>query len=146
MEERCLIVGIIVWKKSSFQPTEKIVPKFSLSPKTNFEKPYCTIQTLYWKSPSAIKSFGRFIFDWVCFETQKQVVLLQDFVHLHIAIRPQILSISDDTRAIVEMTPHSHIQRYFCHKPNANERIFLSIFFSQHYCNSCSFLLFHFLH
>ena len=45
--------------------------------------------------------------------------------------------------SIVERTTHSHIQRYFCHKHDAHERICLSIFFSQHYCNSCSlFILF----
>ena len=75
---------------------------------------------------------------------QKQVVLLQDFVHLHIATRTHIFLISNGTRSIVERTPHSHIQRYFCRKNDAHERICLPIFFCKHYCNSCSFLLFYF--
>ena len=60
----------------------------------------------------------------------------------HIAICPYIFPSYKDTRSIAERTPHSHIQRYFCHKHDAHERICLSIFFSQR--NSCSFLLFHF--
>ena len=39
----------------------------------------------------------------------------------------------------------SVIQRYFCHKHDTHEHICLSIFFSQYYCNSCSFLLSYFL-
>ena len=62
----------------------------------------------------------------------------------HIAICPHIFPIYNDTRSIVERIPHSHIQRYFRHKHDAHERICLPIFFSQHYCNSCSLLLFHF--
>ena len=42
--------------------------------------------------------------------------MLQDFVHLNINIRPHIFSIYNETRSIVEKTPHSHVQRYFCHK------------------------------
>ena len=35
----------------------------------------------------------------------------------------------------------SVIQHYFCHKHDAHERICLSMFFCQYYCNSCSFYL-----
>ena len=73
---------------------------------------------------------------------RKQIVLLQDFVYLHIAIRPHIFSTYNDTRSIVERTSHSHIQHYFCRKHDVHERICLSIFFCKRYCNSCSFLLF----
>ena len=38
---------------------------------------------------------------------QKQVVLLQDFVHLHIAICPHIFPTYNDIITIVEKTPHS---------------------------------------
>ena len=62
----------------------------------------------------------------------------------HIALCPHIFPIYNDTRSIVERTPNSPIQRYFCHKRDAHERICLPIFFSQHYCNSCSLWLFHF--
>ena len=71
--------------------------------------------------------------------------MLQEFVHLHIVIRPHIFLTYNDTRSIVERTSHSHILRYFCHRHDAHERIYLSIFFCQDYYNSCSFLLFHFL-
>ena len=83
------------------------------------------------------------------FEPIKQVVLLQDFEHLHIAIRPHIFSTYNDIRGIVERTPHSHIQRCFCRKSlfstqwkhDVHELIFLFIFFCQHYCISCSFFI-----
>ena len=39
----------------------------------------------------------------------KQVPLLQDFVRVHIAIRPHIFSTYNGTRPIVERTLHSHI-------------------------------------
>ena len=78
-----------------------------------------------------------------CFQTKK-IVLLQDFVYLHIAIRPHIFSTYNDTRSIVERTSHSHIQHYFCRKHDVHERICLSIFFCKRYCNSCSFLLLYF--
>ena len=35
----------------------------------------------------------------------------------------------NDTRFIVELFPHSHIQCYFCHEHEAHERICLSMFF-----------------
>ena len=66
----------------------------------------------------------------------------QGFALLHIAIRPHILSTYNDTISIMESTPNSHIQHYFCHRHDAKERIYLCILFSQHCCNSCSFLLF----
>ena len=56
-------------------------------------------------------------------EKNFEVVLLHDFRHLHILIRPHILSTCDDTRFIVERSKHSHIQRYFCYKDNARKRI-----------------------
>ena len=55
------------------------------------------------------------------FET-KQVALLQDFVHLHIVVRPHIFSSYNGTRVIVESSPYSLIQYYFCHKHDAHER------------------------
>ena len=83
------------------------------------------------------------------FETIKQVFLLQDFEHLHIAIRPHIFSTYNDIRGIVERTPHSHIQRCFCRKSlfstqwkhDVHELIFLFRFFCQNYCISCSFFI-----
>ena len=75
----------------------------------------------------------------------QDTVMLATHKRMHIVIRPHIFSTYNDTRSIVERTPHSHIQRYFCHKHDADKRICLSISFCQHYCKSCSFLLFHFL-
>ena len=113
MEERFFIVGIKVWKKSSFQPTEKVVPKFYLSPKPNFEKLYCTIQTLQRKSPNAIKNFGRFLFNWVLFWDKNRLFLTR-LCAFHIVIHPHIFPIYNDIRFIGERTLHSHIQRFFC--------------------------------
>ena len=45
-----------------------------------------------------------------------------------ITIRPHIFAFYNETTFIVERTPHSHIQRYVCHKHDAHERICLPIF------------------
>ena len=79
-----------------------------------------------------------------CFETERGCFFTR-LCTFHIAIRPHIFPIHNDTRSIMERTPHSRIQHYFSHKHDAHERICLSKLFSQHYCNSCSFLLFPFI-
>ena len=120
------------WCKSSFQPTEKQFPNTHYLQKqtvlyySNFVKKITLCNQKFWTFPFRLSFVLR----------QKQVVLQ----HLYIAIRPHIFSAYNVTRSVVERTPHSHIQRYFCHKHDAHELICLSIFFCQYYCNSSLFL------
>ena len=57
-----------------------------------------------------------------CFETKLDSFFTRRCT-FHIAIFPHIFLIYIDTRSIVERTPHSQIQHYFCHKHDAHERI-----------------------
>ena len=101
MTKRFFIEGINVCKKRSFQPIEKIIPKFLLSPKKDFEKPYSILLKLCKENRVQSKIFDVFFSIEFHFETKK-VVLLQDFVHLHIAICPHIYSTYNVTISIVE--------------------------------------------
>ena len=64
---------------------------------------------------------------------------------LHIVIPSHIFSTYSDTRFIVERSPHSHIQCYAFISIILMNIFNSSCFFHQNSCNSCSFLLFHFL-
>ena len=129
MAEQFFIVGINVCKKSSFQLTRKIIPKFLLSPKKALESRkvrfnlYKENHQLQSKIPDVSFSIE------FCFETKIGFVTrLCSFPHSYLST--YFLNLND-TIYIVARTPNSHMQRYFCHKHDAHNRNCLSILFCQ---------------
>ena len=70
------------------------------------------------------KMFWTFPFQWNFVLRRKQVVLLQNLLHLHIVSYSSTHFFNlNDTRFILQRSSYSHIQRYFCHKHDPHGRI-----------------------
>ena len=114
-EERFFIVDIKVFKEGSFQLIEKIFfPSSNYLRKQTLKRPM--IQIKLWKSPCTIKNFRRFLFE---FRFKTKIVLFSYKTLYTGTYSSTHFSTQNGTRFVVERTPHSHIQRYFCHKHDA---------------------------
>ena len=138
MEEQFFIVGIKVLKEKQLPTNRKNSPQILIISKNKFWKVLFKLckenhRVQLKILDASFSSEFRFETKIGCFFTRLCL--------FHIAIRPYIFTIYNDIRSIVERTPDSHIQCYFCHKHDSHKRICLSILFLQHYCNSCSFVL-----
>ena len=142
MEEQFFIVGIKVLKEKQLPTDQKNSSQILIISKNKLWK--VLFKLCKENHRAQLKILDAFFSSEFCFET-KIGCFFTRLCLFHIAIRSYIFTIYNDIRSIVERTPHSHIQCYFCHKLDSNERIYLSIFFCQYYCNSCSFLLSYFL-
>ena len=142
VKERFFIVGIKVYKKSSFNRPKKQFPNSNYLQKQTLKSRIVLFKIC--KENHRVQSIISDVSFSIEFRLQNRL-FCRKTLYVCTFARPHIFSTYNDIRSIVERTPHSHIQRYFCHQHDAHERICLSIFFCQHYCNSCSFLVFQFL-
>ena len=137
MAGRFFIVGINVCKKCSFQKT---FPNSSYLRKKTLKSRTVLLKLCKENNRVQSKILDVFFSIEFRFETKIGCFVTRLYTFAHSYSSKYFLNLQWHL-SIVGRTTHSHIQRYFCHKHDAHERIRLSILFCQYYCNSFSFLL-----